>query len=337
MQNKDKAALAESGLNMDLERSGTTGFALPISQAAQGAQVTPDMTGNDLWITSESGHTTSDFSAFSPSVLLHSERGDISPNASYTAYLANLPVEAIEDDLNDFFADYGPTAVSIVEGKDGRRKGFAKIEFCSFEGIVKAWKLSGTEFEFMGRKVQFSDTEPIKTSPLLEYSVATSGHFSGTTQKALEARITQLGASIAPRVTFETDILIATEKDYTARTKEVAAALKHNVHIVSIDWLDKTEASDAKADVMEFSLVTRPPSPLQHELLKRVSKRVEPRDFPKDRLDPEERFEASDAGWNDVVEGRPLTPELEPEAMRYRLFLRAKARLQDPGPTRNHI
>ena len=113
--------------------------------------------------------------------------------------------------------------------------------------------------------------------------------------------------------------------------------MKHNVHIVSIDWLDKTEASDAKADVMEFSLVTRPPSPLQHELLKRVSKRVEPRDFPKDRLDPEERFEASDAGWNDVVEGRPLTPELEPEAMRYRLFLRAKARLQDPGPTRNHI
>jgi hypothetical protein len=73
VKNKDEAALAESGLNMDLERGGTTGLASPISQAAQGAQVTPNMTGNDLWITSESGHPPSDFGAFRSSVLLRSE------------------------------------------------------------------------------------------------------------------------------------------------------------------------------------------------------------------------------------------------------------------------
>lgn len=266
VQNEDKAALAVVPvLNMDL------GFASTISQAAQGAQVTPNMTGNDLWITSEAGHTPSDFSAFRSSVLLRSEsllqqsinkRGDIGPYAWYTTYLANLPVEATEDDLYEFFANYGPTVVRIVKGKDGRRKGFAKIKFYSLEGVAH---LPGTELDFMGSKVQFSNTEPIETSPLLEFSVATSEHFSGTTQKALEARITQLGASIAPRVTFETDILIATEKDYAARTKEVAAALKYNVHIVSIDWLDKTEESDAKADVMEFSLVKRPKGPLRRQ------------------------------------------------------------------------
>lgn len=93
-------------------------------------------------------------------------------------------------------------------------------------------------------------------SPLDGCSVATSGRFSGTTQSALQTRITDLGGSIASKVSSETDILIATEKDFEAKTTKVAAALSNNIPIVSLDWLDETETSNVKADETQYSLDT---------------------------------------------------------------------------------
>lgn len=93
-----------------------------------------------------------------------------------------------------------------------------------------------------------------KASPLDGCSVATSGRFSGTTQTALQTRITDLGGSIASKVASDTDILVATEKDFEAKTTKIAAALSNNVPIVSLDWLEETEASNAKADETQYSL-----------------------------------------------------------------------------------
>jgi poly [ADP-ribose] polymerase len=104
----------------------------------------------------------------------------------------------------------------------------------------------------MARKAAQSKAKA--SSPLDGCSVATSGRFSGTTQGALQTRITDLGGSIDSKVTSDTDILIATEKDFEANTTKIAAALSNNTPIVSLDWLDETEESNAKADETQFSL-----------------------------------------------------------------------------------
>lgn len=93
-----------------------------------------------------------------------------------------------------------------------------------------------------------------QASPLDSCSVATSGRFPGTTQGALQTRITDLGGSIASKVTSDTNILIATEKDFEIKSTKVAAALDNDIPIVSLDWLDETESSNAKADVAQYSL-----------------------------------------------------------------------------------
>jgi poly [ADP-ribose] polymerase len=104
----------------------------------------------------------------------------------------------------------------------------------------------------MARKAAQSKAKA--SSPLDGCSVATSGRFSGTNQGALQTRITDLGGSFASKVTSDTDILIATEKDFEANTTKIANALSNNIPIVSLDWLDDTEESNAKADETQFLL-----------------------------------------------------------------------------------
>lgn len=118
---------------------------------------------------------------------------------------------------------------------------------------------ASTSIATMARKAAQSKAKA--SSPLDGCSVATSGRFSGTTQSALQTRITDLGGSIHSKVTSDTDIVIATEKDYEANTTKIAAALSNNVPIVSLDWLDDTEESNAKADETQFLLnKTNPPA-----------------------------------------------------------------------------
>lgn len=95
-----------------------------------------------------------------------------------------------------------------------------------------------------------------KASPLDGCSVATSGRFSGTSQTAVQKRITDLGGSIAPKVTEDTTVLITTDKDFEAKSTKVTAAIDNDVPIVNIEWLDETESSNAKADEKQYLLNT---------------------------------------------------------------------------------
>jgi poly [ADP-ribose] polymerase len=104
----------------------------------------------------------------------------------------------------------------------------------------------------MARKAAQSKAKA--SSPLDGCLVAISGRFSGTNQGALQTRITDLGGSIASKVTSDTDIVIATEKDFEAKTIKIADALSNNIPIVSLDWLEDTEESNSKADETQFLL-----------------------------------------------------------------------------------
>ena len=92
------------------------------------------------------------------------------------------------------------------------------------------------------------------TLPLDGCSIATSGRFPGTTQGALQTRITRLGATVDSTVTADTNFLIATEKDYKGESTKTKAATTHNVPVVTLDWLEETESSNAKADETKYLL-----------------------------------------------------------------------------------
>ncbi len=103
----------------------------------------------------------------------------------------------------------------------------------------------------MARKAAQKKTQ---ASPLDGYSVATSGRFAGTTQSALQTRITDLGGTVASKITSDTNVLIATDKDFEAKSTKVAAAIANGIHIVTIDWLEETESTNAKVDETQYSL-----------------------------------------------------------------------------------
>ncbi|KAJ8113554.1 hypothetical protein OPT61_g4334 [Boeremia exigua] len=94
----------------------------------------------------------------------------------------------------------------------------------------------------------------VQASPLDGCSIATSGRFVGTTQSALQSRITDLGGTVASKVTSDTTLLIATDKDFEAKSTKVAAAIANSVNIVTIDWLEETESTDSKADETQYLL-----------------------------------------------------------------------------------
>jgi len=82
-----------------------------------------------------------------------------------------------------------------------------------------------------------------KTAALDGCSIATSGKFPGTTQAALQARIKELGGTVASSITTDTNYLIATEKDYENNSTKIKAATSHDIPIVSIEWLDECEST----------------------------------------------------------------------------------------------
>ncbi|ETN41693.1 uncharacterized protein HMPREF1541_03629 [Cyphellophora europaea CBS 101466] len=79
----------------------------------------------------------------------------------YTAHLANLSFDALEDDVNDFFRDCEVKEVRIVKDKmDDKPKGFGYVTFDSLEGLKTALNLSGGSLA--GRAVRVSVAEPPK-------------------------------------------------------------------------------------------------------------------------------------------------------------------------------
>ena len=101
-----------------------------------------------------------------------------------------------------------------------------------------------------------TSTSSKSTLPLKDITISTSGRFPGTTQGAIQARITSLGGTFSTKITPETSILITTEKDYQSEggsTKVNAAREKGDVSIVGLGWLEETEKTRIKADEKDHS------------------------------------------------------------------------------------
>jgi translation initiation factor 4B len=79
----------------------------------------------------------------------------------FTAHLGNLPFDASNVDIEEFFSQCEVTNVRIVEDKmDRRPKGFGYVEFGSLDGLKRALDLNGTQFQ--GRNVKISVADPRK-------------------------------------------------------------------------------------------------------------------------------------------------------------------------------
>jgi len=79
----------------------------------------------------------------------------------YTAHLGNLPFDATQGDVEEYFQGCEPTNVRIVEDKiEHKPKGFGYVEFRTLDGLKKALTLDGTQFR--GRNIRISVAEPRK-------------------------------------------------------------------------------------------------------------------------------------------------------------------------------
>jgi translation initiation factor 4B len=79
----------------------------------------------------------------------------------YTAHLGNLPFDAKEVDIEDFFKNCNVISVRIVTDKlDQRPKGFGYVEFSTLDGLKKALDLNAEQF--LGRTIKISVADPRK-------------------------------------------------------------------------------------------------------------------------------------------------------------------------------
>lgn len=76
----------------------------------------------------------------------------------YTSHLGNLPFDATNGDIEDFFAGCDVASIRIVEDKlDRKPKGFGYVEFSTLEGLKKALELNGTQFQGRGIRISVAD------------------------------------------------------------------------------------------------------------------------------------------------------------------------------------
>lgn len=76
----------------------------------------------------------------------------------YTSHLGNLPFDATNGDIEDFFTGCEVTSIRIVEDKlDRKPKGFGYVEFGSLDGLKKALELNGTPFQGRGIRISVAD------------------------------------------------------------------------------------------------------------------------------------------------------------------------------------
>lgn len=89
--------------------------------------------------------------------------------------------------------------------------------------------------------------------PLTNLSIAISGTFPRG-QAQIQTLLSQLGATVAKSVTATTNVLVSTQPDVDKSSTKVKAAQKHGIPIVSLDWLDDTEASNTQEDTSNYLL-----------------------------------------------------------------------------------
>jgi translation initiation factor 4B len=87
----------------------------------------------------------------------------------FTAHLGNLPFDAGQEHIEDFFNGCEVTNVRIVEDKiEKRPKGFGYVEFATVDGLKKALTLNQTQFR--GRNIKISVADPRMLNCGFQYS-----------------------------------------------------------------------------------------------------------------------------------------------------------------------
>eukprot|EP01012_Entosiphon_sulcatum_P063845 TRINITY_DN919_c0_g1_i1.p1 TRINITY_DN919_c0_g1~~TRINITY_DN919_c0_g1_i1.p1 ORF type:complete len:554 (+),score=76.30 TRINITY_DN919_c0_g1_i1:614-2275(+) len=82
----------------------------------------------------------------------------------YTCFVGNLPFDATQDSIRDFFTEQAVKSVRLVNDKtSGTFKGFGYVEFETRDDLIQAVQLSGTSFS--GRTIKLDFTEPRPERP----------------------------------------------------------------------------------------------------------------------------------------------------------------------------
>lgn len=79
----------------------------------------------------------------------------------YNAFVGNLTFEVTEGDLTDFFTGADLVSVRLINGPDGRPKGFGYVEFKTLDGLKDGLSKSGLQFQ--GRTIRVSVADAPKT------------------------------------------------------------------------------------------------------------------------------------------------------------------------------
>ncbi|KAH8880546.1 PARP-domain-containing protein [Thozetella sp. PMI_491] len=91
--------------------------------------------------------------------------------------------------------------------------------------------------------------------PLDGCRIALSGTFPGQTQGAVIKKASDLGATSSSSVTQDTTHLITNQADFDKPSTKVAAAKKLGIHIVTLQWLEDSESTNAKEDESKYSFL----------------------------------------------------------------------------------
>ncbi|GAA6048719.1 hypothetical protein JCM3770_003927 [Rhodotorula araucariae] len=75
----------------------------------------------------------------------------------YTAFVGNLSFETTEADLEDFFGGLGVKSVRLVDGQDGKPRGFGYVEFATVDDLKQALTATGTDLQ--GRAIRLGVAE----------------------------------------------------------------------------------------------------------------------------------------------------------------------------------
>ena len=107
----------------------------------------------------------------------------------------------------------------------------------------------------MPRKRTKTATQP---QLLIGCHIALSGTFTGTTHAAIQGQITSLGGSITKSITDDTTHLVTTQRDYDKSSTKVNAAREHNLHIVSLGWIEHCLSTTSKVAEKAYLFTSSP-------------------------------------------------------------------------------
>ena len=82
----------------------------------------------------------------------------------FTAHIGNLPYDATQEAVEEFFEGCGVQSVRIIEDRELQRpKGFAYVEFNELDGLKRALDLDNTPLN--GRYIKVKVADPRESFP----------------------------------------------------------------------------------------------------------------------------------------------------------------------------